>query len=60
MLRKAVESAAEVLGESDAQHLVHKHPSAVLRGEPLDLKDFSPIPFAAKKRSWLSSILRRH
>lgn len=59
MLRKAVEAAVVVLGEADAQRLVHNHPVAVLRGESLDLKDFSPVPFTTKKKSWFSAFLRR-
>lgn len=59
MLSKAVEAAAEILGEASALHLVNRHPASVLRGEPLDLQDFSPIPFACKKKSWFSGLLKK-
>ena len=59
LLRKAVEAAAEVLGERDARRLVDDHPQSVLRGEPLDLREYAAIPPVSSKRSWLRSLLRR-
>ena len=59
LLSKAVRVAAEVVGDEAARRLVSANPLAVLKGEPLDLRDSSPRAPARKKRSWLSFLRRR-
>lgn len=60
LLAQAVQAAAEVVGDEMAGRLVDDNPRAVLKGEPLDLRDFSPIAPVRKKRSLFSFLRRRN
>jgi len=58
LLSKALQAAAEIVGEADASRLVDAHPRSVLTGKPLDLRDYAPVELARKKRSWFSFFRR--
>ncbi len=58
LLGKALQAAAEIVGEADARRLVDAHPLSVLTGKPLDLRDYAPMELARKKRSWFSFFRR--
>lgn len=51
LLQEARMAAAEIAGSDDAWRLVHTHPQAVVRNEPLPLVDFAPLPLP-QKRPW--------
>jgi protein-tyrosine phosphatase len=51
LLREAYIAAAEIMGSDDAWRLVHTHPQAVVRNEPLLLVDFAPLSLP-RKRPW--------
>lgn len=52
VLGEASRVAAEVAGGPSARRLVADHPEAVVRGEPLDLRDYAPQALPRKKRPW--------
>jgi protein-tyrosine phosphatase len=59
LLAQAVRAAAEVVGDERAKRFVDANPRAVLKGEPLDLRDSTPVVPVPKKRSWFSFLRRR-
>ena len=52
VLGEASRVAAEVAGGQSARRLVADHPESVVRGEPLDLRDYAPQALPRKKRPW--------
>lgn len=52
LLGDASRAAAEVAGSQAARRLVADHPESVLRGEPLDLRDYAPQALPSRNRPW--------
>ncbi|GAB6112520.1 tyrosine-protein phosphatase [Desulfomicrobium salsuginis] len=59
LLRQAVDVTGDVLGEREARRLVDDHPLSLLRGEPLDLREYAAIAPLRRKRSWFRFLLER-
>lgn len=52
MLGDALRAAADAVGSQSARRLVADYPESVVRGEPLDLRDYAPQSLPLRKRPW--------